>query len=207
MKLWPAVIQNESTGQILMLGFMNQESLDLTLKTHLITFYSRSRNQLWKKGETSGNILKLVSWSWDCDQDSLLFLVKSSGPTCHLNQISCFTDTRFQEKGVLETLAKRIDDSLQSSESSMTKEFIKKGKSFWIRKLQEEACEVGLATSFESKDRIMSEAADLLYRLSVLLKGSGIKVDDLKTELERRNTRPKSKIEINGNISLQQALI
>jgi phosphoribosyl-ATP pyrophosphohydrolase/phosphoribosyl-AMP cyclohydrolase len=187
MKLWPAIIQNETSGQILMLGFMNQEALDLTLKSKLITFYSRSRNQLWKKGETSGNFLKLISWSWDCDQDSLLFLVKPEGPTCHLNQPSCFANTAFQERGILESLSRRIDESIRSSKSSLTKEFIKKGKSFWIRKLQEEACEVGLATSFESKDRIVSEAADLLYRLGVLLNGNGIKTDDLRAELEQRN--------------------
>ena len=189
MKLWPAIIQNESSGQILMLGFMNQESLDLTLKTNLITFFSRSRNQLWKKGETSGNFLKLISWSWDCDQDSLLFLVKPQGPTCHLNQTSCFADTTFKKTGLFETLTQRISESLDSKHKTKTIEFIELGKSNWIRKLQEEACEVGLATTFESKDRIASEGADLLYRLGILLIGSGVSIEDISLQLEQRNKK------------------
>jgi len=189
MKLWPAIIQNESSGQILMLGFMNQESLDLTLKTQLITFYSRSRNKLWKKGETSGNFLKLVSWSWDCDQDSLLFLVKPDGPTCHLKTTSCFADTAFKNSGLFETLTTRIQESLDSSQSTKTKDFLNLGKSNWIRKLQEEACEVGLASTFETKDRIVSEAADLLYRLGILLAGNDVGVDEIKHELNLRSDK------------------
>jgi phosphoribosyl-ATP pyrophosphohydrolase/phosphoribosyl-AMP cyclohydrolase len=186
MKLWPAIIQNEITGQVLMLGYMNQESLDMTLKSKVITFFSRSRNQIWKKGETSGNYLNLVSWSWDCDGDSLLFLVQPEGPTCHLKTRSCFTHTAFDNTGLFENLMERITDSLNSNRPTKTKEFYNLGQMNWIRKLQEEACEIALASSFETPGRVVSEAADLLYRLGILLKGNSIEISEIKKELELR---------------------
>jgi phosphoribosyl-ATP pyrophosphohydrolase/phosphoribosyl-AMP cyclohydrolase len=194
MKLYPAVIQDHMTGQILMLAYMNQEALDQTLGGDSVVFWSRSRQQLWKKGQTSGHYLRWTDWSWDCDHDSLVFQVAAEGPACHLQTKSCFNDIKIKSFGVLEKLEERIQTSIMAKGETTTKKEFNKGLSHWIRKLQEEACETSLAAVFETPNRLVSETSDLLYRLGLLLHGQQISIKNLDDELEERALMKPQKI-------------
>ena len=187
MNLWPAVVQNYENGQVLMLAYMNEEAIERTKTTGLVHFWSRSRQQIWKKGETSGNLLKMHSLNWDCDQDSLLIEVQALGPTCHLNTVSCFNFKSTHLIGILETLSAEVDLSLARSGGSKTQDSIGQGASHWIRKLQEESTEIGLAVAFESNERLQEEVADLLYRLVILMKGTGLEISDVQRTLLGRS--------------------
>lgn len=169
--LLPAIVQDALTGQVLMLGYTNLEAQRLTDETGWIHFYSRSRNALWLKGETSGNRLKLISKAWDCDQDTLLYCAVPLGPTCHTGSPSCFSkdSTNFDTLLRLESkLKSRVGDPLSGTDTSYTQKLFKGTKGYMIRKLLEEAAEVSDAF-VENQDNLADEAADLLYHLIVLL--------------------------------------
>jgi phosphoribosyl-AMP cyclohydrolase / phosphoribosyl-ATP pyrophosphohydrolase len=187
MKLWPAIVQESQTGEVLMLGYMNELAMRKTESTGFVHFWSRSRNKLWRKGETSGNTLLFKSATWDCDQDALLIQAVAAGPTCHLLRSSCFRSDRF---GVLEKLERAVESSLGKSSKTGSQEALARGPTYLIRKLQEESTEVGLAVAFESKDRLCEEAADLMYRLVLLLQGSQVKLDEVARVLETRRAPP-----------------
>ena len=180
--LIPAIIQNENTLQVLMLGYMNKEALRQTIKTQLVTFYSRDRQCLWQKGETSGNTLKVVNVIPDCDNDTLLIVVNPAGPTCHLGAVSCFGE----EIGWLIKLENIIKDRyINRDKNSYTSGLFDKGVNHIAQKVGEEAVEVAIAAVTDSKN-FSDEAADLIYHLLVLLKAKQMKFDDIVEVLKNR---------------------
>jgi len=186
--LIPAIIQNAKTEQVLMLGYMNAESLAKTRKTGLVTFYSRSRNALWTKGETSGNTLKLVSAVLDCDQDTVLIRAIPTGPTCHEGTISCFGDKGPQGLGFLSLLERLIEDRKTASpDSSYTAKLLQGPVHKAAQKVGEEGVETALAAIAETDDGLVYESADLIYHLMVLLAAKDMKFADVIKELRKRH--------------------
>ena len=190
--LIPAIVQDGSTGRVLMLGFMNEEALEKTLETRRVTFWSRSRKCLWTKGETSGNYLELEEIRKDCDNDTLLVVAKPQGPCCHRGTLSCFAgDDEFSGPeflGYLERLiAKRRKEM---PEGSYTTRLFAKGLPEIAKKVGEEAVEVVLSASQE-KLRSIEESADLLYHLLVFLNQREVTLGDVMEELRSRN-RPEA---------------
>jgi phosphoribosyl-ATP pyrophosphohydrolase/phosphoribosyl-AMP cyclohydrolase len=189
--LIPAIVQDGSTGRVLMLGFMNEEALEKTLETRRVTFWSRSRKCLWTKGETSGNYLELEEIRQDCDNDTLLVVAKPQGPCCHRGTLSCFAgDDEFSGPeflGYLERLiAKRRKEM---PEGSYTTRLFAKGLPEIAKKVGEEAVEVVLSASQE-KLRSIEESADLLYHLLVFLNQREVTLGDVMEELRSRS-RPE----------------
>ncbi len=187
--LVPAIVQHAVTGRILMLGYMNAKALAETQASELVTFYSRSRNCLWTKGETSGNRLKLRNIELDCDGDTLLVQATPTGPTCHLEKSSCFDPDAelpgFGFVGQLETIIKdRMKD--QPSES-YTAQLMNAGVQRIAQKIGEEGVEVALAATKGDRQEIISEAADLIYHVLVLLKHQGLSFADVAQQLETRH--------------------
>lgn len=185
--LIPAIIQNASTNQVLMLGFMNEDAYKLTLKTGVVTFWSRTKKRLWQKGESSENYLKTVKIVSDCDNDTLLISVIPTGPTCHTGRYSCFGDkdrnvTFFNE--LFELIKNRKASDLKKS---YTKSLFDKGTNEIIKKIGEESVEVIIAAKSETKKRLVEESCDLLYHLFVLLASKSIEIDDVIKELLKRN--------------------
>ncbi len=185
--LIPAVIVDESTDKMLMLGFMNKEALSKTIEIGKATFYSRSRKSLWTKGETSGNYLIVKNILADCDNDSILIYAEPAGPTCHTGKYSCFNleknNLNFLKK-LNEIIKQRKIDLPQNSYT--TKLFIE-GSNRIIQKVGEEAIEVVIAAKNKSKKEITNETADLLYHLIVMLTDNDIELQDVVTELESRH--------------------
>ena len=189
-ELIPGIVQDDHTGQVLMLGYVNEESLQLTRETGLVHFYSRSRQQLWKKGETSGNTLSLVSISEDCDADALLIRAIPAGPTCHTGSVSCFGDTEARF-GVLQGLWQTIQDRAEMRpQGSYTVSLLEGGVEAAGRKVVEEAVEVLLAAKDHAvggdPNRVSEEAADLVYHLLVLLAQRGVDLESVMKVLENR---------------------
>lgn len=186
--LLPAVVQDERTGQVLMLAYMNAASLDLTLDTGEVHFWSRSRACLWKKGETSGNVLRLRDIAADCDGDTLLVQVAPAGPVCHTGQANCFNDEVEMGSNFLAALEQIISErSLQAAESSYTAQLFAEGLPQMARKVGEEAVEVALASVTESDAAFVGEAADLLFHLMVLLKARDMSLGDVERCLAARH--------------------
>jgi len=190
--LLPAVVQHARTGKVLMLGYMNVEALRLTLESKRVTFFSRTRNRLWTKGETSGNFLHVVAAGADCDSDSLLIQANPDGPTCHNGGESCFGDvavTAASGLGFLETLesviAQRIADKPQGS---YTARLWAEGPTRLAQKVGEEGVEVALASVTQSDDRLVSESADLIFHLALLLKSRNLSLLAVVKELEHRHS-------------------
>lgn len=186
--LIPAIVQDASSAKVLMLGYMDREALDRTLSSGLVTFYSRSREQPWLKGETSGNFLELREARADCDGDALLILATPRGPTCHLGSQSCFGDV--EEGGVswLETLADIVRQrSRELPEDSYTARLLKSGRRRIAQKVGEEGVEVALAGASGNAADCASEIADLAYHLTVLMEDVGISWDDVTAILRRRH--------------------
>lgn len=183
--LVPAIVQDADSRQVLMLGFMNREAFEKTLASRKVTFYSRSRQSLWQKGETSGNTLDLVSIQLDCDNDALLVKARPVGPVCHTGKHSCFGEN--QEVDVLSQLESII---LQRKElmpgESYTASLLQKGLPYITQKLGEEAIETVVAALSQNKERIREESADLLYHLLVLLASKDITLKDVLEELKKR---------------------
>ena len=186
--LVPAIVQDANTEQVLMLGYMNEESLSKTQKSGLVTFYSRSRKTLWTKGETSGNTLKLVSVTVDCDQDTLLVRAVPTGPTCHEGTTSCFGDKGPQGLGFLAQLETLINARKSADpESSYTAKLLKGPLHKAAQKVGEEGVEVALAAIAETDDGLVYESADLIYHLMVLLAAKDVKLADVIKELKTRH--------------------
>lgn len=188
--LMPAIIQDAKTLQVLMLGYVNPEALQKTLTDRKITFYSRTKQRLWTKGETSGNFLELVDVMTDCDNDTLLFLVNPAGPCCHLNNASCFSAIEAPGLGFLAKLSDLITKRYeQRSEESYTARLFDKGTKRIAQKVGEEGVEVALAAVAQDKEEVMNEAADLIYHLLILLKQVDLDIWNILTELRRRQKK------------------
>jgi len=179
--LVPVIVQDDGTGKVLMLAFMNREALDKTIETGLVTFYSRSRQQLWTKGETSGNFLKVASVHIDCDRDTLLIKAQPAGPVCHTGSISCFeTDTAASRAGVLydleRVIASRHDEP---DKNSYTSTLFAAGINRVAQKVGEEAVELVIEAKDNNINNFKSEAADLVFHLLVLLRAKGVSLDEI----------------------------
>jgi len=183
--LVPAVIQNAATLQVLMVGYMNEEAFLKTKAEQRVTFFSRSKQRLWTKGETSGNFLEVVSIKEDCDQDSLLIKVNPVGPVCHTGSANCFDDNSVQ--GFLyeleQTIAKRVEEG---DESSYTVSLFKRGMNKIIQKFGEEAIELVIEAKDDNDDLFKNEAADLFYHLLVMFNAKGYKIEDIEKVLMER---------------------
>jgi len=185
--LIPVVVQDRASGDVLMVGWSNEEALRLTAETGEATFWSRSRQTLWKKGETSGNVLRVVEARTDCDRDTLLLSVHPAGPTCHTGLRSCFGETSPTAAGMLEELARVVEQRATASpESSYTARLLAKGEDSILKKIGEEAAEVILAAKADSEQRLAEEAADLLYHLVVVLRQRGVGLEAVMDVLRAR---------------------
>lgn len=186
--LVPAIVQDAHTEQVLMLGYMSAESVAKTQESGLVTFYSRSRNTLWTKGETSGNTLAVVSIALDCDRDTVLVRAVPAGPTCHLGTTSCFGDKAPERLGFLAYLEDLIEArKTADADSSYTASLLQGPLRRAAQKVGEEGVEVALAAVAESDEKLTSEAADLLYHLMVLLAAKDVTLADVVAELKARH--------------------
>ena len=186
--LVPAIIQDARTKNVLMLGFMNSEAYDKTVATGYVTFYSRTRNRLWMKGEESGNTLKVVSIADDCDHDTLLIQAIPAGPVCHTGAATCFSDKNEYGVEFFDYLQKFIQKRhAEMPEGSYTTSLFKKGINRMAQKVGEEAVETVIEATNGTDDRLVYEASDLMYHLIVLLTSKGLSLDDLSVELQKRH--------------------
>ncbi|MEM9685550.1 MAG: bifunctional phosphoribosyl-AMP cyclohydrolase/phosphoribosyl-ATP diphosphatase HisIE [Bacteroidota bacterium] len=183
--LVPVIIQHHKTLQVLMLGYMNDEALEKTKAEGKVTFFSRSKNRLWTKGETSGHYLHVNAMHLDCDQDTLLIKATPQGPTCHTGSTSCFGEET--SKGFLyqlqDTIAQRIDEN---NAQSYTNALYKKGINKVAQKVGEEAVELIIEAKDDNAELFKNEAADLLYHFLILLKAKGYRMEDIEAVLEER---------------------
>ncbi len=193
--LLPVVVQHVRTGQILMMAYMNEAALATTLTLGRVTFFSRSKQRLWTKGESSGNFLKFVQATPDCDNDSLLILAEPQGPTCHLGTNSCFGDDAGTTAASLaflaeleEVIAQRI---VEQPEGSYTARIWSQGPTRIAQKVGEEGVEVALAAVTQADDRLIGESADLLFHLTLLLKSRDLSLSQVVKELEQRHAARK----------------
>lgn len=186
--LAPAIIQDDTTGRVLMLGFMNEEALQKTKATGKVTFYSRSRQRLWTKGEESGHFLELKQIFSDCDNDTLLLKANPLGPVCHTGADTCFGETNSGD--ILQTLAsiikQRFDDR---SGQSYTSRLFDSGINKVAQKLGEEAIELLLEAKDDNNELFLNEAADLLFHYMVLLQARGVSLPDVKNILAGRHKK------------------
>jgi phosphoribosyl-ATP pyrophosphohydrolase/phosphoribosyl-AMP cyclohydrolase len=188
--LLPAIVQDADDGRVLMLGYMNAEALEKTQASGRVTFFSRSKQRLWTKGETSGNHLELVDIRSDCDRDTLLVLARPLGPACHRGTATCFGDSRLPPVGFLASLGRTIADRGDSDpEESYTARLLAEGTKRCAQKVGEEGVEVALAAAAGDRDELESEAADLLYHLLVCLQSAGSDLDSVLETLIRRHRR------------------
>lgn len=181
--LIPAIIQKFDTNEVLMLGYMNQEALERTRSTERVTFFSRSKNRLWVKGETSGNYLNLVDIKVDCDSDALLITVIPEGPTCHLGTETCWGES----DQVLSYLEKTISSRyLKRKSGSYVSDLFDQGINKIAQKVGEEAVELVIESKDENEQLFLNEAADLLFHYLILLKAKGYALKDVLTVLDNR---------------------
>jgi phosphoribosyl-ATP pyrophosphohydrolase/phosphoribosyl-AMP cyclohydrolase len=187
--LLPAAVQDRATGRLLMLGYMNRESLEATLATGLATFWSRSKRRLWQKGETSGHVLKVAAIHEDCDSDALLVLADPQGPTCHLGTTSCFGGEGGSGPGWLAELAAIVADrAATGDETSYTARLLAQGLPRIAQKVGEEGVEIALAAVTRDAAGCAEEVADLLYHLTVLMEAKGFGWEEVITVLRRRHS-------------------
>ncbi len=194
--LIPAIVTDAETGQVLMMAYMNRESLEISLREGRTCFWSRSRQELWRKGETSGNVQHIVSMAADCDADTLLVRVRADGPACHTGETSCFfrpiCETEEAEPFSYEGLMRLIDGRrTEKKEGSYTTYLFEKGIDKILKKVGEESTEVIIAAKADDKRETIYELADLAYHAMVLMVQMGISLDDLKTELASRHVIDK----------------
>ncbi len=187
--LLPAIIQDATTKSVLMLGYMNEEALAKTQDTGNVTFFSRSKNRLWTKGEESGNFLRLVSLKEDCDQDTLLIQVNPQGPTCHKGTDTCWETTNESSFGFLSQLeetikARKTDDSDDSYVASL----FRKGINKIAQKVGEEAIETVIEAKDDNEELFLNESADLLFHYLILLQAKGYSLQDISAVLEARSS-------------------
>ena len=184
--LIPAIIQDSISFNVLMLGYMNKDSLQHTLKTQEVTFFSRSKQRLWTKGETSGNKLLLKSIEFDCDKDALLIKADQLGPTCHLENYSCFKSEKKNSFSIITELEAVIDKRMnQPIEKSYVTSLLDKGIKEIAKKVTEEAGEASIA-AVTNDGRLVDESSDLLFHLLVLLKSQNYSLNDVMDELKKR---------------------
>ena len=188
--LVPVIIQHTNTLQVLMLGYMNEEAFQKTKEENRVTFYSRSKNRLWTKGEESGNFLEVKDLQIDCDNDTILIKAIPNGPTCHTGATSCFKEET--SKGFLyqleQTISQRIDDN---DEDSYTNQLFKKGINKVAQKVGEEAVELVIEAKDDNADLFKNEAADLLYHYLLLLKTKGFRIEEVEAILKERSKSKK----------------
>ncbi|EEP60415.1 bifunctional phosphoribosyl-AMP cyclohydrolase/phosphoribosyl-ATP diphosphatase HisIE [Sulfurihydrogenibium yellowstonense] len=192
--LIPVVTQNYYTGKVLMQAYANKEAIEETLKSGYATYFSRSRNALWKKGETSGNYQKIMDIKVDCDEDSIIYLVVEEGPACHTGEESCFYRNLNLEKDskpvpfeILHKLYEKIQERKETMpEGSYVASLFKKGSDKIIQKVGEEAVEAVIALKNKNKDEIVYETSDLLFHLLIALVDAGVKLSDIEEELLKR---------------------
>jgi phosphoribosyl-AMP cyclohydrolase / phosphoribosyl-ATP pyrophosphohydrolase len=186
--LVPVVIQDNNTLQVLMLGYMNEEAFNKTKEEKKVTFFSRSKNRLWTKGETSGNYLYVEEILSDCDNDSILIKVLPAGPVCHTGNTSCFSDKT--SKGFIYELEHVIDKRIKNDVAdSYTNKLYKKGINKVAQKVGEEAVELIIEAKDDNPDLFKNEVADLLYHLLILLRIKGIKMINIEEVLEKRHKK------------------
>nr|WP_255511255.1 bifunctional phosphoribosyl-AMP cyclohydrolase/phosphoribosyl-ATP diphosphatase HisIE [Zobellella iuensis] len=186
--LMPAIVQDCHSGRVLMLGYMNREALEKTQATGQVTFFSRTKNRLWTKGETSGHVLQLRDLSTDCDQDTLLALVEPIGPTCHLGNVSCFNDQQLPSLSFLAELEQVLASRKGADPAtSYTASLYAKGTKRIAQKVGEEGVETALAATVHDHEELVSESADLLYHLTVLLQQEGLQLTDVVNKLKARH--------------------
>ena len=183
--LLPAVVQDATSLRVLMLGYMNPEALAATQASGHVTFYSRSKQRLWKKGETSGHVLELVSVEADCDNDTLLVLARPQGPTCHLQRASCFPAARGAFLSDLDTLVAQRERERPAG--SYTTRLFEEGVRRIAQKVGEEGVETALAAVVQDDQALLGESADLLFHLTVLLRARGLSLADAVRVLEQRH--------------------
>ncbi len=194
--LIPAIVVDAASGMVLMQAYMNEESLKLSLEKKLTCFYSRSRDELWLKGETSGNYQHIVSITADCDKDSLLIKVKPDGPACHLGTQSCFEypvledpgEPQFSYEGLMELIKGRKTDA---KEGSYTSYLFEKGIDKILKKVGEESTEVIIAAKAGDRKETVYEVADLAYHVMVMMAEMGIGLDEISQELSKRHVIDK----------------
>src|ERR1700712_106224 len=184
--LVPVIIQDEQTLEVLMLGYMNQEAYDKTIQDNIVTFFSRSKQRLWTKGETSNNFLHVKSIHLDCDNDTLLIKVKADGPTCHTGDRTCFK-TDYNQNFILQ-LEQIIADRYENpQEGSYVNKLHKKGLNKIAQKVGEEAVETVIAALAETEVDMINESSDLVFHLLVLLREKGLSLEAIAKNLEERH--------------------
>lgn len=186
--LIPAIIQDSETKTVLMLGFMNAEAYQKTVETKKVTFYSRTKQRLWTKGEESGNFLNLIDIKNDCDNDTLLIQVKPDGPTCHKGTDTCWADQNTAHYGFISDLEETIQLRKENadSEKSYVASLFKLGMNKIAQKVGEEAIEVVIEAKDDNDDLFLSESADLLFHYLILLQAKGYKLNDVVEVLKKR---------------------
>ena len=186
--LLPAIIQDATTKNILMLGYMNAESLEKTHNTGMVTFFSRSKNRLWTKGEESGNFLKLIDIKLDCDRDTFLVRAEPQGPTCHRGCDTCWDEVNTQSYGFISKLEDTITERVKDAETSKSyvASLFSKGINKVAQKVGEEAVEVVIEAKDSNDDLFLNESADLLFHYLMLLQAKGYKLDDVVNVLKSR---------------------
>ncbi|TYG35073.1 bifunctional phosphoribosyl-AMP cyclohydrolase/phosphoribosyl-ATP diphosphatase HisIE [Lonepinella koalarum] len=187
--LLPVIVQNAQTCEVLMLGYMNAEALNKTLVEKKVTFYSRTKQRLWTKGETSGHFLNVVDMALDCDNDTLLILVNPIGPTCHKGTESCFSELQTLPDWVFFSKLENLIKSRKNADpdSSYTAKLYAKGTKKIAQKVGEEGVETALAAMAKDPDEVVSETADLLYHLTVLLQDANLNWTDVMDKLKQRH--------------------
>jgi len=185
--LVPAIVQDNNTHKVLMLGYLSKESLSLTLSTDVVHFYSRTKQKIWKKGEESGNELKVVSLKEDCDNDTLLIKVNPVGPVCHKGDDTCFEDSNMSDDFII-TLENIIQDRKNNpSDSSYVSSLFKKGTNKIAQKVGEEAVELVIEAKDDNDDLFLNESADLMFHYLILLQEKGFKMKDVVKILRERS--------------------
>ena len=186
--LVPAIIQDVTTNKVLMLGYMNGKALKKTIETNLVTFFSRTKQRLWTKGEESGNVLNLVAIKLDCDSDSLLIKVNPKGPTCHKGSDTCWNETNDESYGFISNLEDTIESRIKAgdSEKSYVASLFAKGINKIAQKVGEEAVEVVIEAKDNNDHLFLDESADLLFHYLMLLQAKGFKINDVVNVLKSR---------------------
>ena len=186
--LVPAIIQDVTSKNVLMLGFMNQEALEITQNTKKVTFFSRSKNRLWTKGEESGNFLNLVDLKLDCDNDTLLIFVKPEGPTCHTGSDTCWNDSNKVSYGFISILENIISNRIEQADASTSyvASLFNKGINKVAQKVGEEAVELVIEAKDNNDTLFLNESADLLFHYLLLLQAKGFKLNDVVEILKAR---------------------
>lgn len=186
--LVPAIVQDSSTLKVLMMGYMNEEAYKKSIESGKVTFWSRSRQCIWTKGETSGNFLLLESMSADCDADTILVMARPTGPACHKGTTTCWGEDVPEHRGFIRELEKVIQGRYeQKPEGSYTTSLFRKGTPRMAQKVGEEAVETVIEAMKGDKERLIYEASDLIYHLLVLLTSQGLGIEDLEKELQSRH--------------------